>query len=110
MIAYHHTIGIAAELGSGCAILQIIFAVMFGHPGAFNEGIKEGIIEVFAKTLPAIAPGFKQIHFLAGAFGRKGFAVNFYPIQRIPVAAAIVHVQLSIIIQEKVRVPATDFK
>jgi hypothetical protein len=32
MIAYYYAIGITTKFSTGCPILQIIFAVIFGHP------------------------------------------------------------------------------
>ena len=56
-IGYSHPIGITTELGTRSAILQIIFVVVFGDPGAFHEWIKKGIVHMFPKPLPTIPPG-----------------------------------------------------
>lgn len=75
IIANHHTVGIATEFRSGCTVLQIIPAVVFCHPGTFDEGIQKGIVHVLAKTLPAIAPVFEEIHFFSCADRLQSFPV-----------------------------------
>ena len=110
VVAYQHSVGIATEFGSRGSILQVIFPLVFGHVGAFHERIEESIVHVFAKPLPAIAPGFQEVHLLTGAHRIHGFPVKFDAIHGIPVAAAIVHIEFAIVVGEKVGVPAANFK
>ncbi len=75
IIAYYNAVGITAELGSGRSILQVIFAVVFGHMRPFHKRVEKSIVEIFAKTLPAITPGLQQVHFFSCADGLKGCPV-----------------------------------
>src|SRR4051812_24897354 len=93
-----HSICITTKLSTGCSILYIIFPIMFRHPGAFNKWIQEGIIHVFTKTLPAIAPGFKHSYLYPCAQWLHGFTIQFHSIDRVAVATTIVHIEFSIVI------------
>src|ERR1035438_8156830 len=64
-IAYNNSIGVPAEFGARRAILQIIFTMMFGHPGTFNKWVQKSIVVVFPKTLPSITPILQEIHFFS---------------------------------------------
>jgi len=110
MIPYYHPVGIATEFCSGCAVLQVIFSVMLGHPGTFYERIQECVVHIFSESLPAISPVFQGIHFLAGPDRLEGFPVQFNAIEGVAVAAAIVHIQPSVLIQEEIRVPASNIE
>src|SRR5579872_3564853 len=107
---YDHAVGVAAELGAGSAILQIIFSVMFGHPGAFDKRVQEGVVPVFAKSLPAVPPVLQPVGLLPGPDGFKSGAVQLDAVQRVAVAAAVVHIKAAIIVGEKGRIPTADLE
>src|SRR4051812_28108795 len=58
-IANKNTIAIAALFGTGRAKLQVVFTVVFVHPGAFNKGQQEHVIIVLTKAFPAMLFGIK---------------------------------------------------
>src|SRR5882757_5126867 len=91
-IAYHYPISVAAEFGARRPVLQVVFPIMFCHPGAFDERVEESVVVVFAKTLPSETVRVKEGQFLAGADGLKGLAVQPDAIEGIGIAASIIHV------------------
>src|ERR1700754_773223 len=81
LITGKNAITVTALFGAGCTKLQVIFTVMFVHPGAFNKGQQKYIIVMFAKALPAVHLRVKLYQLFFRAYGFKGFAVNFLPVK-----------------------------
>src|SRR5436190_801390 len=106
-ITNNYSVCIATELGSRRTILQIIFPIMLRHPCAFNKRVKESVIHMLPKPLPSIAPVFEEVHFASCCFRLYGLPVKFYSIQRVAIAASIVHIQLTVIISKESGIPAT---
>jgi membrane protease subunit (stomatin/prohibitin family) len=103
-------VGIPAEFCSRGAILKIILVIVFSHPGSFNKWIQEGIIGVFAETLPSITVIIKKKKLFPCANRIEVLPVYLNSIDRVGVAAPIVHVQPFVIIDKEIRVPSADLK
>src|SRR5215831_7475343 len=83
MLTYLHAIGVATEFGSGGAILQIVFAIVFGHPGTFNKRVEKSIIQVFTEALPSKLVRMQTDHLLSFSNRLKGFSVYLHSINGI---------------------------
>jgi len=80
-----------------------------GHPGTFNKRIEERIVIVFTKRCQPVSQGSRNT-FPYAPYGCKRFSGLFHTVQRIAIAAAVVHVQPAIVVYEKIWVPAADGK
>jgi len=107
-VTHHHSVGIAAELGPRRTILQVILPLVFDHLGPLHERIKEGVVVMFPEALPPVTPRLQKIHLPAGPCGSHGLAVELNAVQRITVAAPVVHVKAAVVVGEKRRVPPPD--
>ena len=76
----------------------------------FNKGIQKSIVHVLTKPLPAKAPGFQQVHFFAGTNRLERFPVQFNAIHGKFITAPVIHIELSVIIGKKRRIPSANIK
>src|ERR1044072_9855911 len=98
LITYIYTIAIAAELRAGCAVLQVIFAVMLIYPCTFHEGFQEGIVVGFPKTFPAMYIIVQVDELFSFADGLQCFTVYFAAVNGIGITGAMIEVQPAIVI------------
>src|SRR6202035_1995798 len=69
MIRYIDAIAIATHLRARSAILQVIFPVIFIHPGPFDKRIQKIIVVVFPEAFPAVNVIVKPDHLFVIADG-----------------------------------------
>ena len=109
-VAYVNPIGITAELGSGRAILQVIFVVVFGHERAFGKRLQKRIVVIFAETFPAMLVVVERQNRNALAFGLERLAIQFHSVQRIQIARTVIFVDFILFfIPENLRIPGGRF-
>src|SRR5690348_11722986 len=98
MLADVDPVGIAAEFSPWRRVLEVVAAIMFRHPGAFNEGAQERVVVGFAESFPTVDFVVKANQFTPISDRLQGFGVYLMPIQGAVVAGPVVEIESAIIV------------
>ena len=108
---------IGVQLGSRRGVLQVVGAVVLGHPGAFDERIgsqhacqhaRALLVVALARALPAVLRGIASEQLAALTARRHRRPVELHAVQRRAVRAAPVEVHPTVVVLEQVRVPERE--
>ena len=105
-IAYVDAIGVYLKFRARSTVLEVVFAVIFGHRSAFGKrSERHFVVVVHSEAFPAVFFRMKHHHIVNFAYRVETIAAQLNRLERIFVARTVVEIQAAVVVEEEIRVP-----